>query len=101
MANLYYESISKKQAGVIFSANKQGLIKMNDLQVKYMYNHFVELRSYNNDNNYQDILNNMRNAVQAIFDKDYKKAQEEIEHAFSKLLRGYDSKEIKAMKEVA
>lgn len=47
----YFSSLTKKQAGVIFAANKNGNITLPDAAIKYMYRHFVDVRGYNNNHN--------------------------------------------------
>ena len=100
MANKYYSSITKKQANVIYMTNKQGLINLSDIEMKYIYNHFVDINDLCNNNNQQNIYDIVKNAVNAIFDKNYELAQEELKKAFNLECVNFDSKDIRALKEV-
>lgn len=99
MASAYYHYISKKQIGVIFAAVKRGDIYLNDTQISYMYRHFSEVRGFNNNNNFQDILLEVKCCINAIFEKDYEEAQQCINRAFSKECSFFNSEEIRKLKE--
>lgn len=94
----YYQSISKKQAGVIFAANKQGKINIPDICIKYMYNHFVDVRGYKRDDNQQDVYNSLKIGLEWLFRGNYEKAQKSLIGAFQRQCFSFDSKEINEMR---
>ena len=100
MANKYYSSITKKQANVIYMTNKQGLINLSDVEMKYIYNHFVDINGFCNNNDQQNVYDIVKSTVQAIFDKNYELAQEELKRAFKLECANFDSKDIRVLKEV-
>ena len=82
MSGWFYQSISKKQAGVIFSANKQGKLHIPEIAIKYMYRHCVEVSGYNTNNTQQDVYNRLKRGVDLIFKNEYEEAQAAIMSAF-------------------
>lgn len=96
----YFSSLTKKQAGVIFAANKNGNITLPDAAIKYMYRHFVDVRGYNNNHNQQDVYDKLQNGVELIFQKRYKEAESEIVSAFRVESLLYNSKELSEIKRV-
>lgn len=96
--SLYYQSITKKQAGVIFSANKQGKINIPDVCVKYMYNHLVDVRGYKRDEKQQDVYNSLKIGLEWLFRGNYEKAQKSLIGAFQRQCFSFDSKEINEMR---
>lgn len=79
---MYYTYISKKQIGVIFRNWKQGKIKLDEEVIKFLYDHCAEVRGYKNDNNFEDVLKRIKDAIDKIFSNDYKGAEEEIKGAY-------------------
>jgi len=74
-----YSNFSRKQAGVLFKNFKEGKLKMTDETVKMMY---AQADAYiNHDVVLDDIEAKLRNAVDAVFQNDLAKAQEEIDLA--------------------
>ena len=94
----FYSSITKKQAGVIFSANKQGKIHIPDTAIKYMYRHFVDVRAYADNSTQQDIYDRLKKGVDLIFKNDYEEAQKEIMSAFEMQTIIASSKDIDELK---
>lgn len=79
---MYYTFITKKQIGVIFKNWKQGNIKLEEEIIKFLYDHCAEVRGYKNDNNFEDMLVRVKDAIDKIFSEDYEGAEEEIEGAY-------------------
>lgn len=100
MASIYYESISRKQAGVVFSAYKQKKINVPEEVIKHMYKHFVDVRGYNNNANQQDVYDRVKNCVQRLFEKNYAQAEKELMCAVKLECAIYTSKDIEALKKV-
>ena len=95
---MYASGISKKQAGVIFAANKQGKINIPDAAIKYMYNHFVDVHGAHYDDKECDAFDRLRDGIEAIFANDYEKAQEVIMSVFVGECIFFNSKEINELK---
>jgi hypothetical protein len=95
---MYYESITKRQAGVIFSANKQGKINFSDTAIKYLYRNFVEVRGINNNHSQQDVYDRVKKTVDLIFANDYEEAQKELMSAFKLECSLFGGKEIEELK---
>ena len=80
---MYYTWISKKQIGVIFSNWKRGNLDLTEEQVKWLYNKCAEVKGFNNNNNFQDVLSRVKSAIDSIFDNSYSEAEESIKSAYS------------------
>ena len=79
---MYYPFITKKPIGVIFKNWKQGNIKLEEEIIKFLYDHCAEVRGYKNDNNFEDVLVRVKDAIDKIFSEDYEGAEEEIKGAY-------------------
>lgn len=93
-----YKQITRKQAGVIYRATKEGKIEMSQEQISAMY----DLTAYNgyDDNGTKQAMNDrFQLAVEAVFDGDYEKAQKFVDQAFGTIRKdeGEKAEEIKAL----
>ena len=79
---MYYTWISKKQIGVIFSNWKRGNLDLTEEQIKWLYNNCAEVKGFNNNNNFQDVLSRVKSAIDSIFDNSYSEAEESIKSAY-------------------
>lgn len=80
---MYYTWISKKQIGVIFANWKRGNLDLTEEQVKWLYKNCAEVKGFNNNNMFQDVLNRVKSAIDSIFDNSYSEAEEGIKTAYS------------------
>ena len=79
---IYYTYISRKQIGVIFSNWKKGNLNLDETIIKFLYNECAEVKGYNNNNNFEDVLERVKDTIQKIFAGDYKEAENEILSAY-------------------
>lgn len=79
---MYYTWISKKQIGVIFSNWKRGNINLTDDQIKWLYNSCAEVKGFNNNNRFEDVLRRVKNAIDSIFAGNNAEAESEINTAY-------------------
>ena len=77
MANMYVYGLTRKQAGVIFSAYKKGNINVSEECIKFLYNTVVDFRCLSNSR-YQDVMDRMKSGLEAIFAGNYEEASQSI-----------------------
>ena len=80
---MYYTFISRKQIGVIFANWKKGNLNLDENIIKFLYDKCAEVRGYNNNNNFEDVLARVKCAIENIFTNEYKEAEKEIKSAYN------------------
>ena len=75
---------SRKQAGVIYRAVKEGKIELTKDEVSASYDYSGSVEVFNNTaaNHVENIIAAVRGAIDAIFDNDYTLAQNYLTNAF-------------------
>lgn len=79
----YYTYITRKQIGVIFSNWKKGNLNFSEELISFLYNHCAEVRGFNNNNTFEDVLVRVKNGIEMIFNNDIENAEKEIISAFN------------------
>ncbi|HZK27416.1 MAG TPA: hypothetical protein VFD00_07760 [Thermoclostridium sp.] len=85
MTNKYLFGLTRKQCGVIYSASKKGSINLTQEMISFLYNKVCDFRMYATDatSDTRNKMSYMTDTLNAIFDNDYKKAQEYFEKAYA------------------
>lgn len=82
-------AISKKQAGVIYGAQKRGELDITEQEAKKVYSFSSDLPVATTDTHSKAIINDLQLGVQAVFNKDYDVASAFIKEAYAKDARYY------------
>lgn len=82
MSSYYHTYISRKQIGVIFANWKRGNLSLTEDHIHWLYNRCAEIRGFNDNNAFEDVLQRVKHGVDAIFAGDLAEAQEKIEEAY-------------------
>lgn len=80
---MYYTFITRKQIGVIFANWKKGNLNLDEKIIKFLYDKCAEVRGYKNNNNFEDVLVRVKDAIEEIFANNYADAEREIENAYN------------------
>lgn len=75
---MYYTWISKKQIGVIFCNWKKGNLNLTEEQIKWLYAECAEIKGFNNNMSFEDVLRRVRSAIDSIFSNDYAEAEKSV-----------------------
>lgn len=75
-----YKQITKKQAGVIFRAYKDGKINISEEDIKRVYN-LVDYNGYDDNGTMQWMNDRLQIAIEKIFAGEYGEADEQIKLA--------------------
>lgn len=78
----YYTYISKKQIGVVYFNNKKGNLSLSDEIISWLYNSIAEIKNFNNDHSFENVLDIVKNAIDKLFENDYEEADKDIKRAF-------------------
>ena len=79
---MYYTYISRKQIGVIFSNWKRGNLNLAEEQINWLYNTCAEVKGYNNNHDFDAVLQRVKAGIDHIFNGDLEEAQKSIEGAY-------------------
>lgn len=84
MVGKYLFGLTRKQCGVIYSASKRGDINLTPEIISFLYNKVCDFRRYYIDTTSEtkSEMQCMSEALNAIFNSDYEKAQRLIEAAY-------------------
>lgn len=79
---MYYTWISKKQIGVIFSNWKKGNLNLTEEQIKWLYAECAEVKGFNNNMRFEDVLQRVKSGIDSIFSNDYAEAEKAVIGAY-------------------
>lgn len=79
---MYHTWISKKQIGVIFANWKKGNLNLTEEQIKWLYNDCAEVKGFNNNNHFEDVLRRVKSAIDSIFAGDCLEAEKSVIGAY-------------------
>lgn len=79
---MLYKQITKRQAGVIYRAYKESLVDVTDENIKSLYN-LVDYRGYDDNGSMQRMNDSIQLAIEAVFENNYEKANEQLRRAFA------------------
>lgn len=86
--NAYTFGLTRKQAGVIFSAYKNGKIDVTEEHISFLYNTVVDFKCYYNSR-YQDVMDRMKSGLESIFAGNYEEATESIKGSYDSYHRNF------------
>lgn len=78
----YYTYISKKQIGVIFANWKKGKINLTEETIKFLYNTCAEVKGFQNNTCFEDVLQRVKRGIDCIFSNDFQEAEKSINNAY-------------------
>lgn len=80
---MFYTYISRKQIGVVFANAKRGNINLSEDVISWLYKNCAEVRGYNNNNNFEDVLRRVKSGIDSIFSGNYAEAEEVVIGAYN------------------
>lgn len=78
----YHTYLSRKQIGVIFSNWKKGNVNLTEEQINWLYKSCCEVRRYNDNNSFEDVLQRVKAGLESIFSGEYEEATNQINGAY-------------------